>query len=323
MELQNYQKKNVEIIKKFIAFRKDNQDIEEKLNLSWSNWGFGMEPLEEAAKRLQKHNIKYIELHGNRYGSDLGYDIKKAKKILNDHNIKVAGVCGMVFPESEFSSNKPHVTQRCIDYFRRNIDMGAELGGSYILFTPGAVGRPEKYDDYEFDRAAEAIRKLGDYFINHNVRAAIEPVRSEEVSFCHTFAEAKRLIKTIDHPGIQHIAGDLFHMLVGEENIASTILEYKDMLINLHIADTNRGALGRGFINLDLVLMALYLIGYNNDSCFCTPEPLGPGGNPYTAMYGKPDKEILDELVRQTASYFYAREEEIFKASDEDLLKEY
>jgi hypothetical protein len=40
-------------------------------------------------------------------------------------------------------------------------------------------------------------------------------------------------------------------------------------------------------------------------------------------MYGKPDKEILDELVRQTASYFYAREEEIFKASDEDLLKEY
>jgi sugar phosphate isomerase/epimerase len=323
MKLQNYQKKNVEIIKKFIAFRKDNRDIKKKLNLSWSNWGFGMEPLEEAAKRLQKHNVKYIELHGNRYGSDLGYDIKKAKKVLNDHNIKVAGICGMVFPESEFSSNKHHVTQRCIDYFRRNIDMCAELGGSYILFTPGAVGRPKKYDDYEFDRAAEVIRKLGDYFINHNVRAAIEPVRPEEVSFCHTFAEAKRLIKTIDHPGIQHIAGDLFHMLVGEENIASTILEYKDMLINLHIADTNRGALGRGFINLDLVLIALYLIGYNNDSCFCTPEPLGPGGNPYTAMYGKPDKEILDELVRQTASYFYAREEEIFKASDEDLLKEY
>ena len=39
-------------------------------------------------------------------------------------------------------------------------------------------------------------------------------------------------------------------------------------------------------------------IGYNNDdSCFLTPEPLGPGGDPYPAMYGKPDPLKLDKLV--------------------------
>lgn len=291
------------------------------MNLSWSNWEFGIEPLEVSAARLSKNNIHYIELHGNRYGPDLGYKTQETKKILDDYGIKVAGVCGMVSPESELSSNKPHITQRCIDYFRRNIEMCAELGGSYILFTPGAVGRPEKYDDQEFYRASEAIRILRDDFVNHRVRAAIEPVRAAEVSFCHTFADAKKLIEMVNHPGVKHIAGDLYHMLAGEEHISSIIIEYGDYLINLHMADSNRMALGKGSLDLDLVLMALYVIGYNNDNCFCTPEPLGPGGDPYPQMYGRPDSKVLDNLVEQTASTFYEREEEILGASESELLR--
>ncbi|REE94399.1 hypothetical protein A8990_101193 [Paenibacillus taihuensis] len=39
-----------------------------------------------------------------------------------------------------------------------------------------------------------------------------------------------------------------------------------------------------------------------------TPEPLGPGGDPYPAMFGKPNKAQLDRLVLQTAKYFRERE---------------
>jgi hypothetical protein len=38
---------------------------------------------------------------------------------------------------------------------------------------------------------------------------------------------------------------------------------------------------------------------------------LGPGGNPYPAMYGKPDKKVLDRLVSRTANYFRTREEAV------------
>ena len=321
MKLQNFQKKDREVIQKFLEWRKSNPNPGLHLNLSWSNWGFGIEPLEVSVARLAKYNIHYIELHGNRYGPDLGYKTAETKKILNDHGIKVAGVCGMVSPESELSSNKPHITQRSIDYFRRNIEMCAELGGSYILFNPGAVGRPEKYDDQEMYRASEAIRILGDDFVKHGVRAAIEPVRAAEVSFCHTFAEARQLIEMVNHPGAKHIAGDLYHMLVGEEHISATIIQYGDYMITLHMADTTRMALGLGSLDLDLVLMALYVIDYNNDTCFCTPEPLGPGGDPYPQMFGRPDPEFLDKLVEQTASYFYEREEEILNASDDELRR--
>ena len=321
MKFQNFQKNDQQVIQKFLEYRKTTSTPKSRLYLSWSNWGFGIEPLQISAARLAKHHIHYIELHGNRYGPDLGYKTKETRQILDDHGIKVAGVCGMVSPESELSSNKPHITQRCIDYFRRNVEMCAELGGTYILFTPGAVGRPEKYDDQEMYRASEAIRILGDDFVKHGVRAGIEPVRAAEVSFCHTFAEAKQLIEMVNHPGVKYIAGDLYHMLVGEEHISSTIIEYGDYLINLHMADTNRMALGVGSLDLDLVLMALYVIGYNNDKCFCTPEPLGPGGDPYPQMYGRPDPEVLDKLVEQTAATFYAREEEILTAAESELRR--
>ena len=39
-----------------------------------------------------------------------------------------------------------------------------------------------------------------------------------------------------------------------------------------------------------------------------TPAPLGPGGDPYPAMNGKPDPVLLDQLVGQTARYFRQRE---------------
>jgi sugar phosphate isomerase/epimerase len=271
--------------------------------------------------RLARFNVRYVELHGNRYGPDLGYRTPEVRRILKDHGIKVSGVCGMVSPECELSSNRPHITQRSIDYFRRNIELCAELGGSYLLFGPGAVGRNQAYDENEFFRASENIRYLGEDFRKAGVRAAIEPIRSAEVSFCHTFADAKRMIDTVNHPGVQHIAGDLYHMLAEETHIGSTILEYGRIMTNLHMADSNRTALGNGVLDLDIVMMALYTVGYNNENCFCSAEPLGPGGDPYPQMFGSPDVEMLDRLVEQTANYFYERESEILGADPDDLRR--
>ena len=86
-------------------------------------------------------------------------------------------------------------------------------------------------------------------------------------------------------------------------------MEAGGALTNLHMADSNRGALGDGSLDLDTIIMALYLINYNTVGRYVTPEPLGPGGDPYPAMYGRSDKAVLDTLVMRTASYFREREE--------------
>lgn len=320
MKPQAFRRRDEAVVRRFIEARARGGAGAPRLKLSWSNWGFGAESLAVSAARLARSGIHYIELHGNLYGPDLGYRAADVRRIVADAGISVAGICGMITPQQEFASNIPHVRQRAVDYFRRQIDFCAEVGGTYILFGVGAVGRPQKYDDFEMDRAAETIRIVADDFASHGIRAAIEPIRPEEVSVCHTFAEADRLISAIDHPGVRWINGDLYHMLAGEEHIGATILQYGDRMINLHMADTNRRALGRGHLDLDMVLMALYAVGYNEDVKYCTPEPLGPGGNPYEAMYGMPDPAALDVLVAETAATFREREAEILAASEAELL---
>jgi len=310
MKKQNYKLKNEKI---HVAFqelkRKQPERLKQRLNLSWSNWGFGMEPLADSAARLQKAGVRFIELHGNHYGPDLGYDTDTTLKTLGDHGINVAGVCGMFSADNDLSSNRAIHRQAALDYLRREIAFTAAVKGAYLLVVPGAVGRPHAYDDAEFDRSAETLRIAGDCFVKYGIKAAIEPIRSAEVSLVHTIAEAGKYIQAVNHPGVAHINGDVYHMQSEEQHIGEALMTAGDRLVNLHMADSNRCALGLGSLDLDTIIMALYLIGFNAPGRFVTPEPLGPGGDPYPAMNAKPDKKALDKLVQQTVSYFREREE--------------
>jgi D-psicose/D-tagatose/L-ribulose 3-epimerase len=309
MKPQRYEEKNRLIREAFECLKALHPEkLIKRLQFSWSNWGFGLERLEDSCQRLEKAGIRFIELHGNHYGPDLGYRPQETKRILSDHGITAAGVCGMFSADNDLSSIHHVRRQAAIDYIRRELDFTAEIGGRYLLVCPGAVGRPEKYDESELDRSLDSLSRVADRFVSLDIRAAIEPIRSAETSLIHTFAQAKDYITRLNHPGVQHINGDIYHMLVEETHIATTIWEAGPMLTNLHMADTNRQGLGEGMMDLDNIIMALYLIGYNNDSCFVTPEPLGPGGDPYPAQNARTEPAILDYLVLGSVKYFRERE---------------
>jgi D-psicose/D-tagatose/L-ribulose 3-epimerase len=312
MKKQNHEKKTEKIRAAFQELKQRHPErLKRRLDLSWSNWGFGIEPLQASAARLEKSGVRFIELHGNHYGPDLGYRPAEAKKILQDHGIATGGVCGMFSADNDLSSNRAIHRQAAVDYIKREIDFTRAMGGTYILVVPGAVGRPAAYDKTEFDRSVATLRLVADLFQKAGIRAAIEPIRSAEVSFVHTIADAKEYIQAVGHPGVQHINGDVYHMQAEESHIGEALLDAGGQLANLHMADSNRGALGDGAMDLDAIIMALYLIGHNTEGRYVTPEPLGPGGDPYPAMHGKPEPRSLDRLVRQSISYFREREEEL------------
>jgi D-psicose/D-tagatose/L-ribulose 3-epimerase len=312
MARQNWEEKAAVIRASFLALKKRNPSaLGRRLNLSWSNWGFGIEPLAASAARLQRAGIRFIELHGNHYGADLGYRPAETRKVLADHGIAAAGICGMFSAENDLSSNRPHQRQAAVDYLKREVPFAAEIGAGYLLVVPGAVGRPAAYDGTEFDRSVETLRLAADLFVTHKVKAAIEPIRAAEVSFCHTVADAVAYIGAVGHAGVRHINGDVYHMQAEEEHIGEALVAAGERLTNLHLADSNRGALGRGSLDLDTIIRALYLVGYNAEGRYVTPEPLGPGADPYPAMNGKPDAKALEDLVQQTARYFREREEAV------------
>jgi D-psicose/D-tagatose/L-ribulose 3-epimerase len=312
MTHQNFEIKRRKIQQAFQRLgREEPARLERRLTLSWSNWGFGVEDLAESAARLESAGIRHIELHGNHYGPDLGYEPAEVLKTLSDHGISTAGICGMFSADNDLSSNRAVCRQAAVDYIRREVDFAAAVGAKYLLVVPGAVGRPRAFDDGEFGRSVETLRRVADVFVEQDVKAAVEPIRSAEVSLVHTIAEAETYLDAVAHPGVAHINGDVYHMQAGEAHIGEALVRAGERLINLHLADSNRCALGAGSLDLDTVIMVLYLIGHNRAGRFVTPEPLGPGGDPYPAMHGRPDPARLDRLVHDTATYFRTREESV------------
>jgi D-psicose/D-tagatose/L-ribulose 3-epimerase len=305
MKHQHFEEKNEVIREQFRKLKANAPDrLNGRLNLSWSNWGFGREKLQDSARRLQEAGVAWIELHGNHYGPDLGYEAKETLRILGDHGLKVSGVCGMFSADNDFASNRAVIRQAAVDYLRREVPFTKTVGGSYLLVVPGAVGRPKACDDMEEERSADMLAQCAGWFVEHGIRAAIEPIRSAETSLVHTVADAKRYIARVNHPGVAFINGDVYHMQSEESHIGSAILEAGDMLANLHMADSNRGALGEGSMDIATIIRALYVIGFNRPGRFVTFEPLGPGGDPYPAMHGRPNQARLDALVAASVRYF-------------------
>jgi D-psicose/D-tagatose/L-ribulose 3-epimerase len=310
MHRQHFEEKNDRIREQFIELKRTSPEISRtRLNVSWSNWGFGRETLAASARRLQQAAVPFIELHGNHYGPDLGYQVDETITILSDHGLRVSGVCGMFSADNDLASNRATCRQAAIDYLKREIFFTKEVGGSYLLVVAGAVGRPKAYDNVEFERSAETLAMFADLFVQYGIKAAIEPIRSAETSIVHTIADAKRYLNLVGHPGVAHINGDIYHMQSEESHIGEAILHAGDQLVNLHLADSNRCALGEGSMDVCTLIRALYLIGHNQNGRFVSFEPLGPGGDPYPAMYGTPDQAKLDALVGNSVRYFRECEE--------------
>ncbi len=310
MRRQHFEESSLRIQERFRELKKSSPEkLKSRLKLSWSNWGFGRESLAESAARLEKFGVSYIELHGNHYGPDLGYRVDETLKILSHHGLRVSGVCGMFSADNDLASNRAICRQAAIDYLRREVPFTREMGGAYLLVVPGAVGRPKAYDDVEFERSAETLAACAHWFTENGVKAAIEPIRSAETSLVHTVADAKRYLNTVNHPGVGHINGDVYHMQSEERHVGDAILDAGDQLVNLHFADSNRCALGDGSMDVCTIIRALYVIGFHEGDRFVTFEPLGPGGDPYPAMHGKPDKQKLDALVSTSIRYFRECEE--------------
>jgi len=323
MQPQAFRLADQQVVERFLATRPSSADDAPRLNFAWSTWGFGREPFADSVARLAKHDVRWIELHGDHYGRSFGTPVAEMRSVLDAHGVKVAGICGMVSPESELSATSHVIRQRAIDYFERHAELCAELGGTYVLFAAGAVGRPTKYDDHEWLRAVDTAQKIAGAFERHGVLGALEPVRPDEVSILHTLAEAERMLADVDRPGIQHLNPDLYHMLAGESHLGLAILEHGQKFASIHLADTNRRALGTGHLDLDVVQMALHAVGHARPDRFCAAEPLGAGGNPYDQMHGPADPEALDALVGQTARTWREREEVILSTDADELRAAY
>ena len=135
MQPQNYEEKRHRIREAFKKKLKENPALKnEQIKLSWSNWGFGMEGLEISAQRLARAGIGYIELHGNHYGPDLGYEVDETLKILTEPWAQKAWV--------HYNTSDPR-SHRTPGEGRHRYQAGISSFFSSITHHLDLVGRPQ------------------------------------------------------------------------------------------------------------------------------------------------------------------------------------
>jgi sugar phosphate isomerase/epimerase len=101
---------------------------------------------------------------------------------------------------------------------------------------------------WERSRADEQMLRLlariGEEFQDTGITLAIEPLNQMESNIINSVSEATSFAKLVNHPSIRVLA-DFYHM-DEEQDPIQTLLENKDWLQHIHIADTGRLSPGTG-----------------------------------------------------------------------------
>ena len=141
---------------------------------------------------------------------------------------------------------------------------GSKLGG--ILYSAHT-----KYNRAPTDRGRKnsvaAIAKTADLARAAGVDLVLEVVNRFETNLLNTTAQG---LDFIAQTGSDHVRLhlDTFHMNIEEANPAAALRLAGDKLGYFHIGESNRGYLGDGTINFDLIFDALLDIDYARDITF-------------------------------------------------------
>ncbi len=183
-------------------------------------------------------------------------DLRKAKQILDDHNMKVVSLArGGFFPSVEESSRKAAIDDNLIA-----IDQAAAVGAPIVVLVCGADGRQSLEKSRE--QIKEGIVKILPQAKAAGVKLAIEPLHpmyADDRSAINTLAQANQMAEEINSEFVG-VAVDVYH-LWWDNNLQQEIKRCgkNGNLLAFHVCDWNvpttdflndRGLMGDGCINV-------------------------------------------------------------------------
>ncbi|MBC7083586.1 MAG: sugar phosphate isomerase/epimerase [Firmicutes bacterium] len=277
------------------------------MKYSVSNWIYGDEPLEMTFKRLSECGFDGVEL----MGEPDRYCLSDVRQLCDKYGLEVLSIAGM-YPwptdERDLANPDPEVRQRAVAYLRKCVDFALDVGARLIIVVPSAVGktRPvgEHHDDEtwedayqkEWAYAVESVREAAGYAGEKGILLAIEPINRYETYLVNTAEQGMRFISGVGSESVKlHL--DTFHMNIEESDPTRAVRLAGDLLVNVHISDSNRQAVGRGHFDFGAMMKVLKEIGYGGA---LTLEPLPPVPDPYIAMRMKRYSSLWDSYARES-----------------------
>jgi D-psicose/D-tagatose/L-ribulose 3-epimerase len=221
--------------------------------------------LEMALRKSAEHGYRTIEFA---YLRPEKFDLGRLAKLAQSLDVEIGVTMGLPIDRdisSEDSSIVAAGKAMLADAVRAVRDIGGnKLGGILYSAHTKYNRQPTKRG---WDNSAAAIAQTGELAKTCGVDLVLEVVNRFETNLLNTTAQG---LKFIADTGSDHVRLhlDTFHMNIEEASPAAAIRLAGDKLGYFHIGESNRGFLGDGVINFDLMFDALLDIDYKRDIVF-------------------------------------------------------
>lgn len=199
--------------------------------------------LESFFKSAHDNGYKYVEIWTGPqhfYLDYLGYEpVSRLKRLEDKYQIKVIGIC----PEQ--TNPKPNNIaiktiegqKRVLAYFKRAIDLAAEIEANQVVVTSGWAFYNEPIEK-AFIRSVTMLRKLSEYAEQKGIPLAIEALQKEESLLANTTQELKTLVDAVNCSTL-NICLDIGAMQRAGDTIQTYFDVFGKKVIHGHFVDVN------------------------------------------------------------------------------------
>jgi D-psicose/D-tagatose/L-ribulose 3-epimerase len=168
-------------------------------------------------------------------------------------------------PDDNPISDDPAVRGEAVAATRANLESAQALGAGIIcgpLGAPLGVFSGTGPTEAEKDRAVAYLQEVAPYAEAAGVTIALEYLNRFEMYLTTSAADLAALVRRVGHPRIRMMY-DTFHAHIEEKDPAAAIRECADVLVHVHLSESDRSTPGAGQVAWGDTFAALGEIGYD------------------------------------------------------------
>lgn len=228
------------------------------MDVCMHNW-MRPEPIERTIARLADLKYDGIQI----MGEPRKYDWKQVRKLLDQHKLRCFGSVSIMIKGRDLIHADSYYRDMAVEYLKEIIDMVAALGGDFFTLVPSEVGKVVAMDtpEQEWAWAVEGIRKVAKHGKKKNVKIGLEPLNRFETNFLNRHDQAIKLMEDVGEENVG-VCLDAFHINIEEVDMYDAIKKTAPYLVDFHVADNNRRAVGEGSIDWKKLIKTLKDAGY-------------------------------------------------------------
>ena len=194
--------------------------------------------------------------------------LREYRRKLEAYEIRLATYIAIFLGENgvTLTEKDPGKRLRNLDLIREQLDAARFLNarGMAMGFIRGGYDAEKEKKEDAMKRMIEGLHVIGEYAASIGTKVLLEPINRYEINTVNTGIEAADLIRENQLEGVGLLL-DCFHMNIEDRSFGETIRYANELVVNIHISDSNRYAPGEGHLPLGEVMQALLDIHF--DGC--------------------------------------------------------